>query len=202
MRVVAGRYKGRRLLSPEGEEGIRPTSDKVKEAIFSMIAMEIEGARVVDLFAGSGSLGIEALSRGAKVCCFCDISPESLKLLRENLDKLKVPGGEAHILREDFRRMGARIGAALAPYSGEEGTAGCPAGGAKGQADIVFADPPYSAGYENEILQLLSDCGIMESGGLLVLEHADKVSVAAHPGFEVLREKRYGKTGVHLLRKV
>jgi 16S rRNA (guanine(966)-N(2))-methyltransferase RsmD len=184
LRVVAGKYKGRRLISPDGTD-VRPTSSKVKEAVFSMLTGYLEDAIVIDLFCGTGSLGIEALSRGAQRCYFCDILPSSIALLNENLTHIKVPPKDAIVLRGDFRRT-ARI-------AGEKIQVG---------ADIVFADPPYSAGFEKEIMQTLAGCGIMKSGGLLLLEHAIERSPELNAeGFERIRVKRYGKTGICLFQK-
>src|SRR5918999_1949558 len=121
MRVIAGRYGGRRLQAPPGD-ATRPTSDRVREALFSVLGGRVDGARVLDLFAGSGALGIEALSRGAAEATFVDSAPASIRAVRANLDAL---GAAAEVRRADARRF---LGAASA---------------AARQYDLVFLDPPY-----------------------------------------------------------
>src|SRR5215213_6124095 len=121
MRVIAGRWGGRRLQAPPGE-ATRPTSDRVREALFSVLGERVTGARVLDLFAGSGALGIEALSRGAAEATFVDAAPAALKALRANLEAL---GADAEIRRQDALRFLAGASAAARQY------------------DLVLLDPPY-----------------------------------------------------------
>jgi 16S rRNA (guanine(966)-N(2))-methyltransferase RsmD len=121
MRVVAGRWGGRRLQAPPGD-ATRPTSDRVREALFSVLGPSVEGARVLDLFAGSGALGIEALSRGAAAATFVDSAPAAQKALRANLAAL---GADAEARRQDARRFLAGASEAGRQY------------------DLVFLDPPY-----------------------------------------------------------
>lgn len=124
MRIVAGRWGGRRLSAPRGS-ATRPTSDRVREALFSILGARVEGARVLDLFAGSGALGLEALSRGAARADFVETAPRALSALRANLDSLGA-GDEARVLRSDALRhlRGADV--------------------AERQYDLVFLDPPYA----------------------------------------------------------
>jgi 16S rRNA (guanine(966)-N(2))-methyltransferase RsmD len=174
MRVIAGDYKGRRLLSPAGYE-VRPTSDKVKGAIFNMLAEDVPGAVCLDLFAGTGSLGIEALSRGASKCLFSDSSAESIALLKENLKTVGAEG-KSTVYQGDFRTNLRRI---------------------REKVDIAFIDPPYESGYYNVVMQFLVECDIMENEGLLVLERGGhRHETAAYSGFTLLREKSYGKVFV------
>ena len=121
MRVIAGTWGGRRLQAPPGD-AVRPTSDRVREALFSILAGHVPGARVLDLFAGSGALGIEALSRGAASATFVDSAPTALEALRANLGTL---GAEAEVRRQDARRF---LGGASADAR---------------EYDLVFLDPPY-----------------------------------------------------------
>ncbi|MDR0596327.1 MAG: 16S rRNA (guanine(966)-N(2))-methyltransferase RsmD [Clostridiales Family XIII bacterium] len=176
MRVITGEYKGRKLVCPSGDE-VRPTSDKVKEAIFSMIAERVVGASCLDLFAGTGALGIEALSRGAKGCLFCESSPAAYAALTENLRFAE----RARSYKTDFRALLRRL------RSGEK-------------ADIVFVDPPYQAGYYSEVMKMLLDYDIINTGGLAVLErHAGEPQ--DYTGFLPLRIRKYGKTQVEIYEK-
>jgi 16S rRNA (guanine(966)-N(2))-methyltransferase RsmD len=191
MRVIAGIYKGRRLISPTGS-GIRPTSDKVKGAIFNMLGESVVDATVVDLFAGTGALGVEALSRGAKKCWFCDLSADSAALLQRNLTALGI-GGEGVTLRDDFRRALRVI-------------AGASAKPASGGVDLVFVDPPYDKGYYGEVMRALLIHDMISPGGLVVLESAADARVAgngrAFPGFGGIKSKRYGHTAVDIYERI
>ena len=121
MRVIAGRWGGRRLQAPPGD-ATRPTSDRVREALFSVLGTRVDGAHVLDLFAGSGALGIEALSRGAAAATFVDSAPAAIRALKANLDAL---GADAEVRRADVRRFLGGASAAARYY------------------DLVFLDPPY-----------------------------------------------------------
>lgn len=179
MRVIAGELKGRKLIAPRGE-GTRPTSDKVKEAIFSMVQEEIEGAVCLDLFAGSGALGIEALSRGAEKVYFCDFSPESAAALRQNLENCRIDAkrGTVHVC--DWRSILTQI---------------------KPKCNIVFIDAPYEM-WEHyaQILKTLAEKNVMENGAIVVVERASGAERYVVPeGYVTIREKKYGGTGVDLL---
>jgi 16S rRNA (guanine(966)-N(2))-methyltransferase RsmD len=156
----------------------------VKEAVFSMLGASVQGAAVIDIFAGTGGLGIEALSRGAARCWFCDVSASSVAILRQNLALVGI-GDEGAVLQADFRRALQRIAASGAT------------------ADIVFADPPYDSGYYEDVMQTLLTYGMMSVGGLVVLESAaEKGRVApVFPGFCVIKSKRYGHTAVDIYER-
>ena len=176
MRIIAGNMKGRKLNSPK-DNAVRPTSDKVKEAVFSMIGEYIDGASVIDLFAGSGNLGLEALSRGANVCYFCDNSDESIRLLKSNIELCKA-GGRSRIFHGDFRKA----------------LSGIPE-----KADIIFLDPPY----EKELLEKcfinISETGALKEGGIIVAEHDGKMILCEIiSSFNKMKEKKYGKVFVSL----
>ena len=144
MRVIAGTYRGRKLLPPPGMTA-RPTTGRVKEAMFGAIQFEIPGSRVLDAFAGSGALGIEALSRGAVQVDFVEKDPACLRVLEQNLKK--VGAANARVFRGDVLR--------LLPGLGEY--------------DIVLLDPPYEAGLYEAVLKALAG-GAIRNGGLVVLE--------------------------------
>ena len=144
MRVITGTARGRKLAEPK-DQSVRPTTDMVKEAIFSIVQFDVPGRRVLDLFAGTGQLGIEALSRGARECVFVDNSQASLALVRKNLE---LCGMKAEVVRMD----------ALA-YLEQ-----C------GKFDLVFIDPPYHAGLYHDVLQKLFQVDRLTVGGIILVE--------------------------------
>jgi len=148
--VIAGRYKGRRLTPPSWE-GLRPTSDKLRETLFNILAPRIEGARLLDGYAGTGAIGIEALSRGASHVTFVDDDRRAEALVAENLAKCGISGGYA-IIR-------ARVARALASLA------------SRGERfDLVVLDPPYGDGFINDAFNHVG--GVVADNGLLVVEHA------------------------------
>ena len=179
MRVIAGDFKGRKLVSPKGTD-VRPTSDRVKEAIFSMVQPALPGATCLDLFAGTGALGIEALSRGARRVYFCDNADMSLAAVRQNLDACRVEGPRAAVMKADWRASVKNI---------EE------------KCNIVFIDAPYHmCEHYSEILKTLAVQGLLTTGALVALERDAGMGGYLMPaGFERIREKRYGGVGVDLL---
>jgi 16S rRNA (guanine(966)-N(2))-methyltransferase RsmD len=156
-----------------------------------MLGDAVAGANVIDLFAGTGNLGIEALSRGAAQCWFCDISAGSVALLRKNLGALGI-GAEGRVLQADFGRALREISAALKRSSDGE------------SIDLIFVDPPYERGYYDKVMQILCARDMMSLGGLVVMEHAaetregDKV----FPGFCEIKSKKYGHTAVDVYERI
>ena len=179
MRVIAGSFKGRKLDVPKGI-GIRPTSDRVKEAIFSMVQPELSDAVCLDLFAGSGALGIEALSRGAARVYFCDVATASLAVLRKNLDTCRADGSQAVVLAKDWRNAAVYL---------------------KEKCNLVFIDAPYNmCEHYSQILEKLSRGSALEKDAHIVIERDASTGGYLLPeGFERIREKRYGNVGVDLL---
>ncbi len=178
MRIIAGKYKGRKLESPIGND-VRPTSDKVREAVFSSLQTEIPDAVCVDLFAGSGAIGIEALSRGAKRVYFGDASKESMELTKRNCRTVGCSNDAIFFLGE-WRRVLSRVA--------EE---------AKGKVDIVFIDPPYKAGIYADVLAELARLELLSEDAILMLEHDRRDALPEElGGFRLLRERDYGKTTV------
>lgn len=179
MRVITGTAKGRRLITPEGNDIVRPTSEKVKEAIFSAIQFDIEGRRVLDLFAGSGQLGIEALSRGAESAVFIDASSTSVDIIKKNLEATDLEN-KARVIRGDYKVF---------------------LNSCKDAFDIIFLDPPYNKGLLEDALQ--SVVKIASDYAVIICEHPidarldDKVC-----DFEISRSYRYGKIALTLYRKV
>ncbi|MDR2610533.1 MAG: 16S rRNA (guanine(966)-N(2))-methyltransferase RsmD [Clostridiales Family XIII bacterium] len=181
MRVIAGEYRGRKLAAPKGDS-VRPTADRVKEALFSMLSGFTRGAKVLDVFAGTGSLGIEALSRGADFCLFIENSAFAAETLKANLDELRI-GREAQLERMDFRT-------AMARHAGFG-------------ADIVFIDPPYRSGLYAETMQSLVRYDMIKRNGIAALESAGAGEAdAAYDGFIMRKKKRYGKTFVTVYERM
>jgi len=170
MRVITGSARGRRLKELEGME-TRPTTDKVKESLFSIIQFDIEGRRVLDLFAGTGQLGIEALSRGAAECVFVDRRQDAVELIRENV---KLCG------LEDAARI--KKGDALAYLKSGE------------KFDLIFLDPPYATDLLDQALEQIARFDICRGHGIIVAESpADHTLPPVEPPYSLYREYRYGK---------
>lgn len=182
MRIVAGRHRGKRLATPEGA-AIRPTSDRVREAIFNMLqhgaaARELEGTRVLDLFAGTGAMGIEALSRGAGFALFVDEGVEARGLIRRNLETTGETG-RARLFRRDVTRLGTLP--AMPPF------------------DIAFLDPPYGRGLGEAALSSAISGGWLAPGATVVLEESAASELVMPEGVSLLDRRVYGDTQVLFL---
>ena len=178
MRIITGVAKGKRLVTPEGRD-VRPTPERVKEGIFSALQFDIEGRRVLDLFAGSGQLGLEALSRGAESAVFVDVSNASVKIVKQNIE-LTGFGNKAKVFCSDYTSF---------------------ASACRDTFDIVFLDPPYAAGLlmpaVKAVLPLMSDYGT------IICEHPPEVvPEETVGGFSIVKTYRYGKVLVTVYRKV
>lgn len=170
MRVIAGDYKGRKLKTPS-DYSIRPTTDKVKEALFSILTNKIYGSRVLDLFSGTGNLGIEALSRGADTCVFGDSSRESIRLIRENIAHCKAEEG-AVVIPGDFKKL---LMNAEDPF------------------DIIILDPPYDEDLLKDCFEIIGERGLLKDGGVIVAEHRkEEILPDEFCGFKKLKERKYG----------
>ena len=185
MRITAGKFGGRALTAPRNER-VRPTSDKVRQAIFNILehkdfgfGFKLEGARVVDLFAGTGALGLEALSRSAKYALFIDNSAESRGLIRQNVEAFGLTGA-SKIWRRDAGALGALD--TLSPF------------------DVAFLDPPYRQNLIPKALEGLRDGGWLVRPALAVAEAAEEEDIPPTDGFVLLDERTYGDTKVQFLR--
>ncbi|MDA8344023.1 MAG: 16S rRNA (guanine(966)-N(2))-methyltransferase RsmD [Thermaerobacter sp.] len=178
MRVIAGSAGGLRLDTVPGN-ATRPTLDRVRESLFAMLAPRLPDARVLDLYAGTGALGIEALSRGAARCCFVDGEPRALAVLRENLRRTDL-GDRADVLR-------LRLPSALQRL--RDG----------GPYQLALLDPPYAAAPWEALLAGLRE--LLEPDGLAVCEHACRTPPGDQPGWSMVRRAQYGQTCVSILRR-
>ena len=179
MRVITGSARGRRLRELEGME-TRPTTDRVKEGIFSALQFDIEGRRVLDLFAGTGQLGIEALSRGAASAVFVDRRADAVKLIRENL-KVTELTDRAQVVAGDSMEYLSRL---------------------REKFDIIFLDPPYEAGLLEPAIAQIARFDILNPHGIIVAEcPAGRPLPALEPPYRIHRAYRYGKIGVTVYRR-
>lgn len=176
MRVITGTARGRRLKTPENYD-IRPTTDNVKESVFNIIQFDIEGRRVLDLFAGTGQLGIECLSRGAAEAVFIDENTAAVKIVKENL---KTCGFTAAVLQQDALSYLRHCG----------------------RFDLVFVDPPYDSGLYESVLETINSVDILSDGGIIVCESRRETPMPelAAP-YHKRREYRYGKVKLTLYVK-
>ena len=180
MRVITGKARGVNLKTPEGL-ATRPTADRVKEALFSVINFDIPGSEVLDLFGGTGQLGIEALSRGATKAVFVDESDKACALIKENLRRTKLENF-GRVVRSDYQAF---------LRSGKE------------QFDIIFLDPPYAEVFLENALNCISEIDILQSNGIIVAERPlGKELLLDIPGFSRSKDYKYGKTLITIYRKM
>ena len=176
MRVIAGTARGCKLLSLEGMD-TRPTTDRVKESMFNIVMPYLAGAAALDLFAGSGALGIEALSRGAEKCTFVENGTEADKIIRQNLTHTKLMEkavcikGDAHSFLQSTRET----------YS------------------IIFLDPPYDGDFYGEVLDTIQKRKLLQTEGVVVLEKRADLHIPLPAGWEVIKDRKYGKTAIWIL---
>ncbi|MCC0648055.1 16S rRNA (guanine(966)-N(2))-methyltransferase RsmD [Clostridioides sp. ZZV15-6598] len=175
MRVISGKARGLKLNTPKNED-VRPTTDRVKESLFNIINSYIMESEVLDLFAGTGSLGIECLSRGAKACTFVDISKESIEIVKSNIKKARVEN-ESFILNLDFKTAIDKLKLQNSKF------------------DIIFMDPPYYKNMFIEAIEKIDNSNLLNEDGIIVVEHdtndlfPDKISK-----LEKTKDKKYGNT--------
>ena len=172
MRIIGGKFRSRVLAEFAGEN-VRPTSDRAREALFNILALKIYGARVLDLFAGSGALGLESISRGAKEAVFNDCSKDSVAILKKNLSTLKIPvnGEEAKVYNMDYLACLDML---------------------RGQFDLIFLDPPYRFDYGQKALEKIAQKGLLSENGIAMYE-CDRPFEGEIAGLEKYDERKYGK---------
>ena len=181
MRIVAGKFRGKTLLSPS-DDSIRPTSDRARESVFNILASRLgpsfDGLKVLDLFAGTGALGLEALSRGAANIVFVDTGAESRGLIRDHIDAFGA-GGVTKLLRRDATALG-------------------PAG-TMGPFDLIFLDPPYGSGLGEKALASLAAGNWLAPDATIVLEESAERELVLPPGFMLDDRRVYGAAAVYFL---
>ena len=179
MRVITGKARGVVLKTPEGM-ATRPTADRVKEALFSIIQFDIPGARVLDLFAGTGQLGIEALSRDAKSAVFVDEREEACRLIRENLKRTRLEQS-ARVVRSDYMDFLRKC---------------------KETFNIILLDPPYAENFLENALKMITEIDILQSGGIIVTERpVEKALLCDFPGYSRSKDYKYSKTILTIFTK-
>lgn len=174
MRVISGIYRGKPLASPKSDN-IRPTGDKVKQALFTKLQFFVKDAVVLDLFCGSGALGIEAISQGAKKVYFVDKDRRSIALTKKNLESIK----------EEYKVMNCDYSVALSKI--EE------------KLDLILIDPPYASGVYDRVLALIQEKDLLGDNGIVVCEHPNELSI--NSSLEIFDKKRYGTVTLTYLRK-
>ncbi len=174
MRIIAGKYRGRALASFRGQE-IRPTADRVKESLFQILSARLANARVLDLFCGSGALGLECLSRGAREAVFNDVSEECLAVLKKNLAALGESCRAYRLGYEDCLKS------------------------VTGTFELIFCDPPYREDCMGRALALIKERRLLSGGGLVIFESEREESAPA--GFEFADRRNYGRTKIYMLRE-
>lgn len=181
MRVISGSLKGRKILG-YNIEGTRPTMDRVKESVFGIIQNDVKGAVILDLFAGSGNLGIEAISNGSSFCYFVDNNKFCIKFIRDNVNNLNIDD-KCQIICNDYNK-------ALAYFKENDI-----------KFDIVFIDPPYKYNIINELVNKILAYGLLNDKGLLVLEYQNDILRIDDNSLVILKNKRYGDKFVCFCKK-
>jgi len=174
MRVIAGEVKGRRLKVPK-RKGVRPTSDYLREALFGILGSSVRGVRFLDLYAGSGAVGIEALSRGGAEVVFLEQDPACLRVLRENVERTGL--GQNRLLGGDVLRVLPRLARQRESF------------------DIIFLDPPYGTGLAPRTLEVVASGGLLRPHGVVIVEHFAKEPLPERIGnLRRIRERTHGQT--------
>ena len=182
LRVIGGELKGRRLRAPSGP-GVRPTGDRVREALFDILGTKISEAAFLDVYAGTGAVGVEALSRGARSATFIEKDHDTVRLLRENLDHAGVTAATRVVTRD----LAAAIGALEADGA---------------RFDIVFLDPPYEGGELDRALRLLGTSSLLAENARVVAEHDARTPQRGTPRLEAVRTASYGRAALTFFRTV
>ena len=178
MRVISGSARGKKLLCAEGLD-VRPTLDRVKESIFNMIAFDLPEKNVLDLFSGSGALGIEALSRGAQSCTFIDKSAQSVNITKKNLEATHLLDSASVLNCDsiDFLKNTDK------------------------KFDIIFIDPPYESDLYEKSLNAIKESGILADDGFIVLEYDATTPNFSADNFSIIKEKHYGRVTILMLKE-
>lgn len=178
MKIISGKYKGRNI---EGFtiDGTRPTMDRVKESLFATIQNYLDDSKVLDLFSGSGNLGIEALSQGAKSITLVDSNYKAIKVINNNLKNIGVT--DAKVLNMDYKKALESL---------------------DDKFDIIFLDPPYKTNYIEESIKLISKYNILSDKGIIVCESDDLNKIIYDDNYNVIKDKKYGDKYIVILKKI
>lgn len=177
MRIITGKARGVRLDTLEGEN-TRPTAERVKEALFSMLQYEVQGMRVLDLFGGSGQMALEALSRGAEYAYICDSAKDAVEVIKRNVQKTRLT--DCTVLCADYKQLIKQL--------------------SRERFDLVILDPPYKLGLIPDVLSRLSAAGMVKPGGIVVCED-ESTAPYEHEGFTLRRHAKYGRAYLTVLEK-
>lgn len=180
MKIISGKYKGRNL---EGYnlEGTRPTMDRVKESLFAMLQEYIPEKTVLDLFAGSGALGLEALSEGAKYAYLCDNNFKAIKTIKKNIENINIDN--VQVMHNDYKKCLEELSE-------------------KTKIDVIFIDPPYDTDYIEKSLILIDKFDILNNDGIIICESNDLNKIIYNDNYTCIKEKKYGDKFIVLLRKI
>lgn len=183
MRVISGKARGKKLKSLEGMN-TRPTLDRVKEALFNIIQFDIEDKVVLDLFAGSGAIGIEAISRGAKSVTFCDNSAEAVKIINTNIKETRSTQ-QARVINKDYKET--------LKYLAQNGE----------KFDIIYLDPPYKTEFANKAVEEITKLNLLSKNGIIIIETDDekKEEEIINEGIEIFDKRKYGRAILIFIRK-
>lgn len=183
MRVISGKARGKKLVSLEGMN-TRPTLDRVKEALFNIIQFDIVDKNILDLFAGSGAIGIEAISRGAKAVTFCDNSLDAIKIIKTNIENTRSVN-QATVLNKDYIKA--------LQYLAEK----------KSKFDVIYLDPPYKTDFANIAINKIIDLNLLSKDGIIILEtdDANKEEEINKQGIEIFDKRKYGRAILIFIRK-
>ncbi len=181
MRIISGEMRGFKLRAPKGTD-TRPTSDRVKESLFSILGYIESTSKVLDLFAGSGNVGLEFLSRGAEEAYFIDSSAESVSVIKENIKKCRVEDC-TYVYKNDVLKSIDILSRKRKKF------------------DYIFLDPPYKRGIAEEVLEKISEADILNEGALVIVEHEDGLEFEEYKGLENIDSRKYGSTGITFFRK-
>lgn len=177
MRVISGSARGLKLAAPEGM-GTRPTTDRVKESLFNIIQPYIPAEKVLDLFGGSGALGIEALSRGSEFCVFVDLDKKAIDIITHNVEKARLKECAEIIKTDVFSYLSC---------CGEK-------------FDVIFLDPPYNKGFLNKVFDKISEKKLLKEEGIIVVESEVGGESAENSSFACVKHAKYGKTTVSVFK--
>ncbi len=174
MRVISGSARGLKLNTPSNND-IRPTTDRVKESMFNIISPQVYDSIVLDLFSGSGALGIESISRGAKEVYFCDKSKASIGVLKSNIEKTRF-NEKSHVMYEDYKSAIKKLASKKITF------------------DLIFVDPPYYEGLFQDVLKSIDENRILNEDGIIVVEHDANIKMENIGRLCIYKEKKYGIT--------